>query len=175
MTIALSMIVKNEAPVIARCLASVRPLIDYWLIVDTGSTDGTQDLVREILHDVPGMLYERRWHDFATNRNEALDGNDEVQPLTVGFEKRRHVRRKARAVRGLAEGMKATAIESDRSELPPLCCHRRIFDHIDTAYFIDGQPDAVHSPLDAHAAVNQKPAIDVSAAVRRGNGGILFE
>ena len=36
--ICLNMIVKNEAPVIERCLASVRPWVDYWVIVDTGST-----------------------------------------------------------------------------------------------------------------------------------------
>jgi len=45
-TICLCMIVKNEAAVIERCLASVRPLIDTWVISDTGSTDGTQDLIR---------------------------------------------------------------------------------------------------------------------------------
>ena len=44
-TLCLNMIVKNEAHVIARCLASVRPIIDYWVIVDTGSTDGTQDAI----------------------------------------------------------------------------------------------------------------------------------
>ena len=66
------MIVKNEAPVIARCLASVRPLIDHWVIVDTGSTDGTQDLIREQLKDLPGTLYERPWKDFAHNRSESL-------------------------------------------------------------------------------------------------------
>ena len=43
-TICLNMIVKNEQPVIRRCLASVKEMIDYWVIVDTGSTDGTQDL-----------------------------------------------------------------------------------------------------------------------------------
>ncbi|MGW8788902.1 glycosyltransferase, partial [Heyndrickxia sporothermodurans] len=43
-TICLSMIVKNEASVIRRCLDSVRPLIDTWVIIDTGSTDGTQDI-----------------------------------------------------------------------------------------------------------------------------------
>ena len=71
--ICLSMIVKDEAAVIARCLASVRPLIDYWIIVDTGSADGTPDIVRKVLHDIPGELHQRPWVDFAHNRSEALD------------------------------------------------------------------------------------------------------
>jgi glycosyltransferase involved in cell wall biosynthesis len=71
-TVCLNMIVKNEAPVIRRCLDSVRPIIDHWVIVDTGSTDGTQDIIREHLKDVPGELHERPWKDFAHNRSEAL-------------------------------------------------------------------------------------------------------
>jgi glycosyltransferase involved in cell wall biosynthesis len=67
------MIVKNEASVIARCLASVRPFIGAWAIVDTGSSDGTQALIRELMGDLPGELIERPWVDFATNRNQALD------------------------------------------------------------------------------------------------------
>lgn len=67
------MIVKNEAPVIARCLASVKPWVDHWVIVDTGSSDGTQDLVRQCMEGVPGSLHERPWVDFAHNRNEALE------------------------------------------------------------------------------------------------------
>jgi hypothetical protein len=71
--ICLNMIVKNEAPVIERCLASVKPWIDRWAIVDTGSTDGTQSLVRRALGGIDGELYERPWRDFSHNRNEALE------------------------------------------------------------------------------------------------------
>jgi tetratricopeptide (TPR) repeat protein len=66
------MIVKNEAAVIARCLRSVRPFIDCWSIVDTGSTDGTQLLIASHLGDLPGELHERPWKDFGHNRSEAL-------------------------------------------------------------------------------------------------------
>ena len=72
-TICLNMIVKNEEPVIARCLASVKPIIDHWVIVDTGSTDETKNVIRECMKDIPGELYERPWKNFEHNRNEALD------------------------------------------------------------------------------------------------------
>jgi len=71
-TLCLNMIVKNERRAILRCLASVKPIITYWVIVDTGSTDGTQELIRNFMKDIPGELHERPWVDFAHNRNEAL-------------------------------------------------------------------------------------------------------
>jgi glycosyltransferase involved in cell wall biosynthesis len=71
--IGLSMIVKNESQSIRRCLESVRSIVDYWAIVDTGSTDGTQDIIRTYLADIPGELKECPWVDFSHNRNEALD------------------------------------------------------------------------------------------------------
>ena len=37
--ICLTMIVKDEAKIIERCLSSVLDYIDYWIICDTGSTD----------------------------------------------------------------------------------------------------------------------------------------
>ena len=72
-TICLSMIVKDEARVIRRCLDSVRPLIDAWVIADTGSIDGTQDIIRGLLADIPGTLLERPWVNFSHNRIEAMD------------------------------------------------------------------------------------------------------
>ncbi|TPL07075.1 glycosyltransferase [Mesorhizobium sp. B2-4-14] len=82
-TIGLCMIVKNEAKVILQCLASVLPLVDYVLIVDTGSEDGTQDLVRGFLtdHNVQGAVINEPWRDFAYNRTFALDRLREVETV----------------------------------------------------------------------------------------------
>ena len=71
-TVCLNMIVKNEARVIERCLVSLRPAIDTWVIVDTGSTDGTPELIRRCLDGIPGELHERPWVNFGHNRTEAI-------------------------------------------------------------------------------------------------------
>jgi glycosyl transferase family 2 len=71
--ICLNMIVKDEAHIMMRCLDKVRPFIDSWVIVDTGSTDGTQEVIRLALAGVPGQLHERPWKDFGSNRSEALE------------------------------------------------------------------------------------------------------
>lgn len=71
--VCLNMIVKNESEVIERCLNSVKPIIDYWVIVDTGSSDGTQKTIKKCMKGIPGKLYERPWVNFEHNRNEALD------------------------------------------------------------------------------------------------------
>ncbi|MEV4947685.1 glycosyltransferase [Streptomyces sp. NPDC053755] len=68
-SICLCMIVKNEARVIERCLASVRDLVDTWVVSDTGSTDGTQQLIRHALDGIPGELREEPWVNFGHNRS----------------------------------------------------------------------------------------------------------
>lgn len=70
--ICLSMIVKNEIEVIERCLESVKPFIDCWMISDTGSTDGTQDKIYSVMDGIPGCLIDNPWMDFGTNRTQAL-------------------------------------------------------------------------------------------------------
>jgi len=72
--ICLNMIVKNEAHIIRETLDSVAPYISSWLIVDTGSDDGTQDLIANHMSSlgIPGQLHERPWCNFGHNRTEAL-------------------------------------------------------------------------------------------------------
>jgi tetratricopeptide (TPR) repeat protein len=74
-TICLNMIVRNEAHVVHEVLDCVAPYISSWVIVDTGSEDGTQDIVRAHMADlgIPGELHERPWQNFGHNRSEALD------------------------------------------------------------------------------------------------------
>jgi len=69
----LVMIVKNEAHNIEQTLASFGPIVDRWTILDTGSTDGTQNVIRRVLAGVPGELHEEPFVDFSTSRNRALE------------------------------------------------------------------------------------------------------
>jgi SAM-dependent methyltransferase/tetratricopeptide (TPR) repeat protein len=68
------MIVKDEANIMARCIRSALPLIDFAFMVDTGSTDGTQAVIRECLREtgIPGEVIDEPWRDFAYNRTFAL-------------------------------------------------------------------------------------------------------
>ena len=72
-TLALTLIVKNEQAVIKRCLDSVKHLIDYWVIIDTGSTDKTKAIIKKTMGDIPGELLESKFVSFSHNRTEYLD------------------------------------------------------------------------------------------------------
>lgn len=71
----LSMIVKNEAPNIERCLISCAPFIDYYIICDTGSTDNTKEIIKKFFDEkgIPGEILDHEWSDFGTNRSKALE------------------------------------------------------------------------------------------------------
>lgn len=75
-SIVLNMIVRNEAGVIERCLASVIDNIDAAVIVDTGSTDDTVGLIRRFFAehrpDLPMEISSEPWKNFGENRNSAF-------------------------------------------------------------------------------------------------------
>ncbi len=70
-SICLVMIVRNESKIIERMLDSVKDIIDYWVIVDTHSTDKTRELIIEYCtkHKIPGELYLTDFIDFGTARS----------------------------------------------------------------------------------------------------------
>lgn len=64
------MIVKNERIHLERCLRSVKGLVDDIVVVDTGSTDGTQ----EIALQAGARFFHFTWvDDFSRARNHALE------------------------------------------------------------------------------------------------------
>lgn len=68
-TVSLCMIVKNEQEHLARCLASVKPVVHEMIVVDTGSRDKT----REIARIFGARVYEFDWSDdFSAARNHAI-------------------------------------------------------------------------------------------------------
>jgi len=69
----LVMMCKDEAAVVGDCLASLRPYIGAWTVLDTGSTDGTQDIIRAALAGIPGTLVEEPFVDFGTSRTRSFE------------------------------------------------------------------------------------------------------
>ena len=65
-TICLNMIVKDEIKNIRRLFKSLYKVVDYYVIHDTGSTDGTQRLIKEVMggYDISGEIIEEEWVNF---------------------------------------------------------------------------------------------------------------
>jgi len=72
--LAISQIVKDEAHVIERMLNSIKSIIDCAVFVDTGSTDGTQDVIKKWgeKNNIPVFVYERPFDNFENSRNYAM-------------------------------------------------------------------------------------------------------
>ena len=72
--ICLNMIVKNEAANIERCLRSVAPYISMAIILDTGSSDGTKEIIENFCaaRRIPVQVYDGTFKNFEQARNDAL-------------------------------------------------------------------------------------------------------
>jgi glycosyltransferase involved in cell wall biosynthesis len=67
---------KNEAHNIKQMLESCYKYIDFWILQDNGSTDGTPEVVNDFFKDknIPGFIYqvEEGWMGFGWNRDHLL-------------------------------------------------------------------------------------------------------
>ena len=67
---------KNESKGIRRMLESIYKYIDFYVLQDNGSTDGTPQIVEEFFRDkhIPGFIYnvEEGWIGFGWNRDHLL-------------------------------------------------------------------------------------------------------
>lgn len=79
--ICLCLIVKNESHIIKQTFDGIFNCVDnggikltYWVICDTGSTDGTQQLIIDYFKEkgVPGELLQHEWKNFGHNRTLAF-------------------------------------------------------------------------------------------------------
>jgi glycosyltransferase involved in cell wall biosynthesis len=68
-----ALIVRNEAPVIRRCLDSLLPHVDHIIVNDNGSTDNTPHILGEYCERGLVSMVDGAWVDFATNRNLVLE------------------------------------------------------------------------------------------------------
>ena len=71
-TICLAMIVRDEAQVVERAIASALAFVSSWRVIDTGSRDETPEMVMAALGHLPGELRRSEWLDFGHNRSELL-------------------------------------------------------------------------------------------------------
>lgn len=83
-TLILNMIVKNETRVIERMLRSVAPLIDYYVICDTGSTDETPNVIRRFFAEnypkIQGYVISHPFRNFGHNRTYSFQKCQELFP-----------------------------------------------------------------------------------------------
>lgn len=68
-------IVKNESHVMKRCIDSIANIASSYLICDTGSDDGTPELIEKIMQEkeIPGQVIHKEWQDYAYNRSYVME------------------------------------------------------------------------------------------------------
>lgn len=67
------MIIKNSGETFRQVLLENINNFDEWVILDTGSTDNTIQIIKEVLVNKPGKLYQEPFINFRDSRNRCLD------------------------------------------------------------------------------------------------------
>ena len=78
--LALNFICKDESHVIEKMLDSAKGIVDLIVVNDTGSTDGTQQIIKNFgeKHNIPTYVFERPFDDFEKSRTWAMEKLKEV-------------------------------------------------------------------------------------------------
>jgi glycosyltransferase involved in cell wall biosynthesis len=76
--VSLVMMIKDEAKSLRGVLEAVKPFVDRWTIVDTGSRDDSCRIVKEVMVSVPGWLHHEQFRGYAATRNRVLDLDAQV-------------------------------------------------------------------------------------------------
>ena len=84
MKLSVIIITKNEASNIRDCLDSVK-FANQWIIVDSGSTDGTQRIARSFGATV---IETSDWPGFGPQKNRALDAAEGEWVLSLDADER---------------------------------------------------------------------------------------
>jgi len=68
------MIVRDEAHNMSACLKSVKDVVNYYIINDNGSTDGTPETIKRIMdgYGIEGEVFHTEWISARDNREMAL-------------------------------------------------------------------------------------------------------
>lgn len=99
MSLLVATMVKDENPRIIKTLKTVLDHIDTFVVLDTGSTDGTIEEIKNCCGGKKLFIYEKLFEDFSTSRNFLLekceglsdfilmlDANDEVHHIEEALE-----------------------------------------------------------------------------------------
>lgn len=67
-------IVRDEAPIIERCLTSIKDIATSYLVCDTGSVDNTPNIVTSFMakYGIPGEVIYREWVSYGETKSELL-------------------------------------------------------------------------------------------------------
>ena len=110
-TLAVIIVAKNEAADIGDCIRSVRDWADDVIVFDSGSTDGTQDICRQL----GARMFETDWPGYGEQSNRALREARTDWVLSLDADERISPELRAEMIAVLESGSSHTVYSMPRS------------------------------------------------------------
>lgn len=129
--------IKDEKIFIKQCLESIFPFVDEVVVCDTGSTDGTLEIVEELKKEHNIKLYHTPWrNDFSSHRNETISkasgdfvliiDADEKIVAPLGFTKK-HLKKWLKQVESKYNAIAITINDIQKGVIVMNCNSARLF------------------------------------------------